>query len=735
MPDEIQPYRGPSGGGEIQLAEPPVYPDEGPSTIAFLATLRRRWLMVLLVWLLLAGCSIPCIWLFVKRTYTATAQLQVVPVLKPILYPDNNSAMPFFEPYLHTQAELICSHQVLTAALADPGVQGLEILNADDPVAALRNVVSAKKVGRAHLLEISVTQADPESSVRLTKAVVDAYMARIVGAEEAEQRKKLKILEDKRAQLGAQLEQNRKEIQELAQEYGTATDSMFDVLREGVVQSSLETRREQERAELDIIQLREELRQLEQGVTGSFLSQEEASYSEQAIENDPVVVSLRQQLLTVSSQLLRLQSNLTDEHAQVIAMREEKERLDQQLKTERDRAAEAVKASLKRRLAAAEHRRDVLAERVKEEEVKGMAIGRRGLEIQMLLEEAERIKQDYDQVNEAIKREDMERYRPARVSVASAAEVRPSGVEDKRIKLSLGLLFGTAVASMGLALLRGHLDSHLYTPEEVEEGIGLRMLAIVPRLSDLTAGYVTKEDFIESYRWVRATLSAIGEDGSPPKSILITSAQAAEGKTSLAVSLAASLAEPGNRVLLIDSDLQAPGIKRLLKLNPTGGLETLLQGKKTLAECVTMSNLPGVDVLAAGINGDVANQSLNYRSATRILQEAAKSYDHIVIDSSPALSAANTLVWAHIVDGVVISSLASQSNTVAMRLACQRLKSVGANLLGSVIGNVSQKESFFSYSASVTSVQVDESTKSRGGKSIKRKGPPVVQLPDNDMSS
>jgi len=751
MSDEIQPYRGPSAGAEIQLAGPPAYPGDAPPTFSLLVTMRRRWLMVLLTWFLLAGCSIPYVWLRMKRTYTATAQVQVAPVLQPILYPDpNSSVMPFFDAYLHTQAELICSHQVLTAALADPGVRGLPILEADDPVTELRKAVSAKKMGRSHLLEISVTQTEPQVSVRLAKAVVGAYMARVVGAEEAEQRKKLKVLEDKRAQLGAQLDHNRNEIQELAREYGTATDSMFNLLREGIVQSSLETRREQERAELEIIQLRNELRQLEQGITAGVLSEDEAVYREQAIENDPVVVSLRQQLLTISARLTQFQSALTDEHAQVIATRHNKERLEQQLKDERVRAAadaekemvarrarllEGAKAGLKQRLAAAEQRRDVLAERVKGEEAKGMAIGRRGLDIQVLLTEAERIKQGYDKVNEAIKREDIERYRPARVSVASAAEVRPGGVEDKRIKLSVGLLFGTAFAAISIALLREHLDSHLHTLEEVEAGMGLRVLAIVPRLSELRSGRVTREDFIESYRLIRATLSAVGPDGTPPKSILVTSAQAAEGKTSLAVSLAASLAEPGSRVLLIDGDIQAPGIGRLLQLTPPGGLETVLLGKQTLAESVATTNLPGVDVLVAGLNGEVISHSLNYRSASRIMREATKIYDHIVIDSSPALSAANTLVWAHVVDGVILSSLASQSDTVAMRLACQRLKSVGANLLGSVIGNVSRKESFYSYSASATSVRSEEHTKAQHGKSRQRREPPVVQLPDGDSPS
>jgi len=749
MSDAIQPYRGPTAAGEIQLAEPSAYSDDTPPAISLLDTVRRRWLMVLGVWLLLAGCAIPYVLLTMQRSYKATAQLQVDPVLQPILYPDSNSSvMPFFDAYLQTQIELIYSHQVLMAALANPRVEDVPLMEAEDPVVQLRKAVDVKQVGRSHLIEIGVTQLDRDTAVRLAEAVVDAYMARVVEAEGTEQRKKLKVLEARKGQLEAELEQTHGAIQDLAQEYGTATDSMLNLLREGILQSTLETRREQERAELKIIQLRNELEQLEKGVTAGILSEDEAVYREQVIENDPVVVSLRKQLLKVSSQLIRLQSALTDEHVQVVAARQHKERLERQLHDERIRAAddaeketvarrarllEGAKAGMKQRLIAAQQRREILADRVKAEESKGMAIGRRGLDIQVLSESAERLKEDYDKVNDAIKRADIERYRPARISIASAAEVRPSGVIDKRFKWSVVLLFGTGMVSMTCALLRERLDSHLRNPQEIEAGMGLRILAVVPRLSELRSGRVTRDDFLESYRWVRATLSALGEEGSPPASILVTSAQAAEGKTSLAVSLAASLAEPGSHILLIDGDLQAPGIGRLLKLTPTGGLETLLLGKKTLADCVAKSSLPGVDVLVAGMNGDVAGHSLNYRSAMRILNEAAKTYDHVVIDSSPALSAANTLVWAHVVDGVIISSLASQSDTVAMRWACQRLRSVGANLLGSVIGNVSRKESFYSYSGSATSAHSEDPTRGRSGGSQKRREPPVVHLPDNDI--
>jgi len=749
MTQEIQSYRGPSAGGELGPAAGQAYSTEAASTGSVVIALRRRWLMVLLLWLLPAGVLVPYVWLRMQRTYTATAQVQVAPARDPILYPDQDSrVMPFFDAYLNTQAHRISSHQVLTDALADPAVRGLALVERQDPVAALRAALSVENLSRSHLLEISVTQTEPEAAVRLTKAVVDAYMVRVVRAEEAEQSKRLEVLEAKRSQLGNQLRQKRAEIQELAKEYATATDSMFNLLREGIVQSTLETRREQERAELEIIQLREKLRQMEEGVAASALSQEDAAYREQAIEKDPLVRSLREELLAVSGRLVQLQSALTEEHAEVIAARDKKERLQEQLKKERIRAAgdadketaarrerslEGTKAGFKQQIEAAQRHRQVLAEKIKGEEAKGMAIGLRGLEIQKLQEDCDKIKQEYDQVNEGIKREEIERYRPARVTIASGAELRPDGIRDKRKKWTVLVLVGALFAAASAALFKDRLDSHLHAPTEVEAGMGLPVLGVVPCLRELKSGRVTREDFIESYRSVRATLSAIGAGGVAPKSILVTSAQPGEGKTSLAVSLAASLAEPGSRVLLIDGDIQAPQIGRLLKLTAPGALETVLTGQRSLSESIARSNLTGVDVLISGLNGQAAGRTFNNRSAARIIREAAEIYDHIVVDSSPALSAASTLVWAHIVDGVIISSLASQSDTTAMRLACQRLRTVGARLLGSVIGNVSRNESLYSYSVSRDGCE--DAGRPTVRKPRKVRGLPVVQLPDDGNSS
>jgi capsular exopolysaccharide synthesis family protein len=209
---------------------------------------------------------------------------------------------------------------------------------------------------------------------------------------------------------------------------------------------------------------------------------------------------------------------------------------------------------------------------------------------------------------------------------------------------------------------------------------------------------VSQEDFAESYRTLRTAISGKTR-GHRDKSFLVTSARSGEGKTSLAVSLAISFTEPGHRVLLIDGDTQAPNASRVLKLKPGFGLSDALVGDRTARECVVPSGIPQLDVLVCQANGKGMAGLLDSRTAESVLNALGDSYDYIILDSPPALSASDALVWATVVDGVVLASFIGETDRTAMGLTCERLEAVGARILGSVAANVPWNSRFYSYSS------------------------------------
>jgi succinoglycan biosynthesis transport protein ExoP len=735
----IKPYE-PVHLGEPLAAEEIPADARNQGIGQLLAAVGRRWKIALAVWCLLAPFGVTVVWFRVKPTYTATAQVEVAPIVPAILYEDDKP-MPLFDTYLNTQSQIMVSQQVLTAALADPTVQLLPLLKQPEPLARLRNGLSVKTIPRTHLMELEVTQADPDSAMRLARAVLGAYMARAAGAEQEGDRRTRQLLEAEQSRLRAQLDRQSNEIRKLAEAYGTSSEKMFEILREGLEKYTLETKQELERADLEIFQLQQQIEQVQKGNVLMTQPDEWHNQRQAAIEADPGVRLVRRDLESAVAKQARLASAHGVDPKLVVEAQHDVQRLRDDLAKERKRAAadidnelaqrqqerlEQTSARLANALAMAQRRRQVLQERVDKRDAEGMSIGRQGLEIQNLREQRELTRQDYERVVERLKRLEIESQRPTRISMASPPEIRPDGIVDKRFKMTVLAVFGSLFVALFAALVRDRLDPRVHNVEEVETGTGLRLLGAVPSVADMQAGRITREQYLESFRVIRANLASVGSNGSAPRSMLVTSAQAGEGKTSLAVSLAVSLTESGRHVLLVDGDIQLPQIARLLKLAPACDLKGVLLGSRSLKESVTESGIAGLQVLADHDNGDSARGTLNTQSAIDLVKQATSQYDYVVIDSPPVLGAADALFWAHAVDGVILTSLVGRSDRKAIRLARQRLASVGATLLGSVIANVSISESYYSYSAS--SCRSTDGA-AAGGTSIKRT-PPTVYLPD-----
>ncbi len=750
----IQPYVDASGGGPLGMPEDAVPAGGGIKVGHLLAALKRRWLIVVLVWPLLAGPAAVAIWKFVKPKYTATAQVQVQPSLPRILYADEQTEMmPAFDGFLNTQAQIMTSEGVLREVLSEPQVKALPLFQADDPMTELREGVQAAVVPRTYVVQLNVTQSDPAAAKTLASAIMDRYRIKAGAAEDQQRKTRRDRLNSRKAELESELKAVQSLIQELAKKHQASSPTMFEVIRKSMVEGSLQIQQEWSRASLDVEQLQLRLNQLKQVSASApasapaslidILPEENPAERVAAIERDPMVQVLRRRIESASLKLAQLVSVMTDEAREVARARTELEDLKKELDKELERASsdhernrlemaarmkDVAVAALERKLAQAKTLRDLLEERVKTANTQQLEVGQNDQAIQREKLNLDEVQKRYQEVTEEITKLETEKDRPGRISVISEAEVREEGIRDNRTKFIPAAVVGALFLACALAFLRDRLDPRIHTPYEVEEGTGLRLLGAVPSVHELKAGRVTEEDFAESYRLVRANLAGLGEDGSPPRSLLVTSAQACEGKTSLAVSLAASLAESGSRVLLIDGDIQAPQIGQVLNLATSHTLREVLLREQPLAKAVVHSRLPNLDVLVAGINGHSARGVLDSRSANRLLREAVKEYDHVVVDSPPSLGAADALAWAQAVDGVILSTFANFSNSRAMKIACQRLGMVQARLLGAVVCNTSIKESYYSYSSS--SVRSTTSgTNAAAFKPGERRTPPFVQLP------
>jgi polysaccharide biosynthesis transport protein len=274
--------------------------------------------------------------------------------------------------------------------------------------------------------------------------------------------------------------------------------------------------------------------------------------------------------------------------------------------------------------------------------------------------------------------------------------------------LGFGFLLGLATG-VGLAFLLEGLDNTIRTTEQAQMVSGLAPLGMIPLGSkSVRDGASTKRLVIasskeavelvtqarpqsqmaESYRALRTSL-LLSNLGAPPKVIMVTSALPQEGKTTTSLNCAIVLAQKGVRVLLIDADLRRPSIHKTLGMGPRSGLSNVLTGSVTLEQVVTRTPLlPNLYILPAGTpppNPAELLASANMRDALAQLRE---QYDHIVVDTPPALSVTDAVVLSQRADAVVLVIRSGQTTRQALRRARDILARVGAKVVGVLLNAV-----------------------------------------------
>jgi capsular exopolysaccharide synthesis family protein len=191
----------------------------------------------------------------------------------------------------------------------------------------------------------------------------------------------------------------------------------------------------------------------------------------------------------------------------------------------------------------------------------------------------------------------------------------------------------------------------------------------------------------EAYRTIRSQI-LLSRASAAPRTVLITSAVSAEGKSITAVNTAIAFAHKGRRVLLIDADLRRARCHELLKSEDTQGLSEVLTGQVGLDEVVNATAVTNLFLLVAGAVPPDPPELLGSPRMGEILNAFCALYDHIVIDTAPIMPVSDTLVLSKYAEGVIVIVGRTTPKHI-VRSACLRLSDSGAKILGVVLNQVS----------------------------------------------
>jgi len=296
---------------------------------------------------------------------------------------------------------------------------------------------------------------------------------------------------------------------------------------------------------------------------------------------------------------------------------------------------------------------------------------------------------------------------------------RPAKARNIGLSFLVGLVGG-----IGLALLREYLDNTVKTPDDIENLVRLPALAVVPAFTsengtgrrgrfttgsslnghetriELVAQHLPKSQMSEAFRALRTSI-LLSQADHPPQVILVTSALPREGKTTAAANLAVTLAQLGDRTLLIDADLRKPGVGRLLNMTDGkyAGLSSYLAGVSSL-ELVAVPHpvIPNLVAIPTGPLPPNPADLLSSHKLTDALRELRGQYKFIVIDSPPIMAATDAVILSVLADGVLLVVRSGETPKEAFTRARDLLTSVKCHLLGVVLNAVDSSAPDYYYS-------------------------------------
>jgi polysaccharide biosynthesis transport protein len=414
------------------------------------------------------------------------------------------------------------------------------------------------------------------------------------------------------------------------------------------------------------------------------------------------LATLRQRRAELAAEYQKVLVQFEPEYPAARALQQQIAQLDRSIASELSFNRSATGSDLRARYNAAVEREKALREKVAQATQQLLNERRTGIQFNINDRDVDTNRQLYEAL--------LQRYKEVgvaggvnrtNVSVADMAEVPTSPSSPKLLLNLLLAAFLGSLIGIALTIAQEQVDDVISDPDTVDNQLGMPLLGTIP---DVHREYETpvdalrdpKSSLTESYLSLRTVLSFTTSHGVP-KTLSFTSTRPAEGKSTSALALAATLANAGKRVLLIDCDMRLPSIHNLTGLSNPHGLSNALTGDDDLTGLIQRLDMFKFDVLTAGPIPPNAADLLSSPRFGTILNTLSANYDHVICDGPPVIGLADALVLASRVEGTIYAVESNETRVNNARVALQRLEAVNSNILGIVMTKYEPKRSANSY--------------------------------------
>ncbi|MGA1538790.1 MAG: GumC family protein [Chthoniobacterales bacterium] len=559
---------------------------------------------------------------------------------------------------------------------------------------ALPDLVQSSYREMTRLIDVIARTTDPQISTKLANGYADEYLRMLLEQTTEATKAASQFLVEEAARLGEKMRLAEEAMQSFRErERAASLETMITEAQTGIDQNMT-----------DIQETEAFIRQLDTDLAAVSGSGGETALLLRlpSVGNDPRVAQMNAQIAALEREMDEMSRRYREGHPAHTAT---KTRLEV-LRGDLNRLAVEVVGQLETRRAQAEAQLERLREERAESEKRLLQITGKSVEYNTLARNLEADRALYDSVIARLKEVDVTSGLTDQSITIQERAMGAGPVPSQTLKYIVLGVFGGLAAGVAAAFGLNYLDPSLRTIDQAEQRTGLGVVASVPLIKksgpssggggmNLPAVKDRRGAVAEAFRTMRATLAMIS-GREKHRVFLITSAIPGEGKTFTSSNFAATLAQQGFRVLLIDADLRKPSVSKLFfNKNLQPGLSEVLMGSCPVGEAIIETGIEKLSVLPAGGIAPNPSELLAQPAFGELIDKLRGEYDRIVIDSSPVLAVRDPLLLAKSVDDSCLIVRAGHSPAKATIQAVRLLADAETPASGVVLNSVRQGSSAY----------------------------------------
>ncbi|HOD28121.1 MAG TPA: polysaccharide biosynthesis tyrosine autokinase [Syntrophales bacterium] len=563
--------------------------------------------------------------------------------------------------------------------------------------------VKVTPIRNSRLVDIGFEAKSPYMSAKIANTLAKAYIDNNLET-------KLRATQDAVAWLEGQIVTERKKVEEAEQallrykeQKGIVTDFSTDV----------ETITAQKLAEINKQVVEATSRRVE--AETRYRQAADIRHSPEKLDSVPDVIrdelirDIKKQEVEIQKRMSELSKRYGARHPQILALQEELNSLQSRKANEIGRIVDSLYNEYKVALAKEYSLKNALSQQKGE----SLAMNVKAIDYNVLKRQAESSREMYDILVKRFKETSItEDIKTGNIRIVDLAEIPKSPVKPKKAQnLLLGLIVGLALG-VGLAFFLEYLDNTIKVPDDIKNILKLPYLGPVPAIAAAEGGAVNGEknpadDLVshlspkstasEAYRGIRTSILFSSAEQAP-QVLIISSSGPREGKTITSANIAITMAQAGNRVVILDCDMRRPRVHKIFSLSRDRGMSNLLVGNDELDNVVLHTDIPNLDVIPSGPIPPNPSEVLSSQRMADLIEVLRGRYDRIIIDTPPITAVTDAVILSKVVDGVVLIVRAGVAHRELVRNAVEQLRQVNAHILGAVLNGVDMgRDSYYYY--------------------------------------